>query len=202
MIKRFKRYKNQGFFYRTNERIHALNLRVLDKEGKQIGILSKFEALQKAKEVGLDLVEVAPTASPPVARIIDFNKFLYQLEKKKREEKRKAKVSATKEIRLGPFMSEHDIEVMIRRAKEFLTNGAKVKLVVKFIGRQITHPEFGRNILDRVIKNVSDISKIEREAHFEGKQLISVLAPERKKKTNENENQKISSQTVQSNQKG
>lgn len=199
MIKRFKRYKTHSFFYRTNERINVLTLRVLDKEGKQIGILSKFEALQKAREAGLDLVEVAPTASPPVARIIDFNKFLYQLEKKKREEKRKAKISETKEIRLGPFMSEHDIKVMIKRAKEFLTDGDKVKLVVKFIGRQITHPEFGQKILNKVIESVSDIAKVEREARFEGKQLISVLAPERKKKTNENENQKISSQTIQGN---
>lgn len=199
MIKRFKRYKTHSLFFRTNERINALSLRVLDKEGKQIGILSKFEALQKAREEGLDLVEVAPTASPPVARIIDFNKFLYQLEKKKREEKRKAKVSETKEIRLGPFMNEHDVEVMIKRAREFLIDGDKVRLVVKFIGRQITHPEFGQRVLDKVIESVSDISKVERNAHFEGKQLISILTPERKKKTNENENQKISSQTVQSN---
>lgn len=176
-------------------------MRVLDKEGKQIGILSKFEALQKAREEGLDLVEVAPTASPPVARIIDFNKFLYQLEKKKREEKRKAKVSETKEIRLGPFMNAHDIEVMTKRAREFLTEGDKVKLVVKFIGRQITHPEFGQRVLNNVIESISDISKVERDAHFEGKQLISVLTPERKKKTNENENenQKISKQEIQSN---
>lgn len=170
----------------------ALSLRVLDSEGKQIGILTKFEALQKARELGLDLVEVAPLAKPPVARIINFNKFLYQQEKKKREEKRKAKVSETKEIRLGPFMNDHDLEVMIRRAKEFLEDNDKVRLVVKFIGRQITHPEFGKEVLQKVLNALSDISKVEREAHFEGKQLITIIVPERKKQKNEDKNTQVS----------
>lgn len=181
MIKKFKKHKDTRVFYRTNERIFARELRVLDTEGKQIGLLNKFDALQKARELGLDLVEIAPMAKPPVAKIIDFKKFLYQQEKKKREEKRKSKVSETKEIRLGPFMNDHDLDVMIRRGKEFLTDGDKVRLVVKFIGRQITHPEFGQQIIRKTVEALSDISKIEREAHFEGKQLISILAPERKR---------------------
>ena len=100
MIKRFKGRKEQRKFYRINERIFASTLRVLDPEGRQIGVLSKFEALGKARELGFDLVEIAPLAKPPVARIIDFNKFLYQEEKKKKEEKRKSKASETKEVRL------------------------------------------------------------------------------------------------------
>lgn len=186
MIKRFK--KNQErVFYRTNERINSLTLRVLDSVGKQIGVLSKFEALQKARSLGLDLVEIAPKANPPVAKIIDFKKFLYQQAKKKREEKKKAKISETKEIRLGPFMNSHDLEVMIRRGRGFLQDGNKVRLVVKFIGRQITHPEFGRSVLDKVVVTLSEISKLERDPHFEGKQLIAILSPQKSKKVKEGE---------------
>ncbi len=182
MIRRFKRRQENRKFYRTNERIFALTLRVLDSSGKQIGVLPKFEALKKAKEEGLDLVEIAPMAKPPVAKIIDFKKFLYQEKKKKKEEKKKSKVSETKEIRLGPFMNDHDLRVMVRRAEVFLNNNDKVKLVVKFAGRQIAHPEFGQKIAQRVVASLSNISKIEREAHFEGRQLIALLSPERSSK--------------------
>ncbi|RJQ36997.1 translation initiation factor IF-3 [Candidatus Microgenomates bacterium] len=195
MIKRHKTFQ-QKVYYRINERIAAQNLRVLDNEGKQIGVLSKYEALEKARELGMDLVEVAPMAKPPVAKIIDFNKFLYQQAKKKQEEKRKAKVSETKEVRLGPFMNDHDLDVMIRRAKGFLEDGDKVKLVVKFIGRQITHPEFGQQILTKVLTALSSVSKKEREPRFEGKQLIVVISPERNKKDEKEKNQEISEQAV------
>lgn len=177
MIKRHKRKPDNRKFYRINERIFASTLRVLGSDGKQIGVLSKYEALKKAREENLDLVEIAPTASPPVAKIIDFNKFIYQEEKKKKEEKKKSKSSETKELRLGPFMNDHDLMVMIRRGREFLGDGNKVKFVVKFAGRQITHPEFGENILKRAIDELSDISKIEREKHFEGRQLIAIIYP-------------------------
>lgn len=197
MIKRYKKYKDTRIFYRTNEQIGALTLRVLDAEGKQIGILNKFEALRLAREQGIDLVEVASSATPPVARIIDYKKFLYQQEKKKREEKRKTKVSETKEVRLGPFMNDHDLNVMVRRGRDFLENSDKVKLVVKFIGRQITHPEFGQEILKKALDALSDISKTEREPHFEGKQLITIIVPEKKKaKSYEEKNKKISEKTV------
>lgn len=196
MIKRFKKKPDQKRFYRTNERIFSTTLRVLDSEGKQIGVLSKFDALTKARETGLDLVEVAPNAKPPVARIIDFNKFLYQQEKKKKEEKKKAKTSETKEVRLGPFMNDHDLEVMIRRARDFLQDNNKVRLVVKFIGRQIVHPEFGQKILNKVLEALSDYSKVEREAHFEGKQLIAIIVPEKKKQHAKEENQEVGTQTV------
>lgn len=204
MIKRYKKQnRDKGLFFRRNERIQAPTLRVLDDEGKQIGILPRFEALAKARELSLDLVEVAPLAKPPVARIIDFNKFLYQQEKKKREEKKKARVSETKEVRLGPFMDDHDLAVMIRRAKEFLGDNDKVRFVVKFVGRQITHPEFGHVVLKKALDSLSDIAKVEREGHFEGKQLICIVTPERKKsseskttgaQTNAKEENKESSQ--------
>lgn len=191
MIKKYKRQDNQRY-YRINERIFATDLRVLDQEGKQIGVLSKFEALKKAREEGLDLVEVAPMAKPPVAKIIDYNKFLYQEAKKKKEEKKKAKVSETKEIRLGPYMDDHDLDVMVRRGREFLGDNDKIRLVVKFAGRQITHPEFGQQVLQKAITALADISKVDREPKFEGKQLIAILSPERKKSDAKNQNQEIS----------
>ncbi len=165
--------------YRLNQRIFASPLRVIDAEGKLIGVLSKFEALKLAQEQELDLVEIAPKAQPPVAKIVDFNKFLYQQEKKKKEEKKKAKVSETKELRLGPFMSENDLQVSVRRGKGFLEEGHKLRLVVKFRGRAIVHPEFGREIVNKLIKELGGLSKVDREPHFEGKQLVTLLSAEK-----------------------
>ena len=180
MIRRFsKKRQDNRKFYRINERIFASQLRVLDSDGKQVGVLSRFEALKKAKELGVDLVEIAPMANPPVVKIIDFKKFLYQESKKKKEEKKKSKVSETKEIRLGPFMNEHDLKTMIRRGTGFLENNDKVRLIVKFMGRQIAHPEFGQQIMQKIIAALSSLSKLEREPHFEGKSLIAILSPER-----------------------
>jgi len=192
LIKKSRRKQTQRKFYRVNERIFAPTLRVLDSEGKQIGVLTRIEALTKARELELDLVEIAPKAQPPVAKIVDFKKFLYQEEKKHKEEKKRAKVSETKEVRLGPFMNDHDLNVMVRRAREFLEDGDKVRMVVRFAGRQITHPEFGQKILEKAILELSDVSKIEREKHFEGRQLIVILSPERKKNVKE-ENKEIGS---------
>lgn len=198
MIKRYKPRVDTRKNYRINERIFASTLRVLDTEGKQIGVLSKFEALQKAREMELDLVEIAPMAKPPVAKIIDYKKFLYQEEKKKRDEKKKAKTSETKEVRLGPFMSENDLGVMARRARDFITQGDKVRLVVVFSGRQITHPEFGHRVLDKVLALLADISKVERERHLEGKKLIILVSPERKKQNEQikEENKEVGSETL------
>ena len=182
MIRRFsKRKQDNRKFYRINDRIFASQLRVLDAEGKQIGVLTRFEALRKARELGVDLVEVAALANPPVVRIIDFKKFLYQESKKKNEEKKRSKVSETKEIRLGPFMNDHDLETMIKRGTGFLEDNNKVRLIVKFMGRQIAHPEFGKEIMQKVVSALSNLSKLERDPHFEGKQLIAILSPERKK---------------------
>ncbi len=191
MIKRYKQRVDNRKIYRVNERIFAHTLRVLNSEGKQIGIISKFEAIKKAKDLGMDLVEIAPAAKPPVAKIIDFKKFLYQEAKKSRDEKKKAKTSETKEVRLGPFMSDNDLSVMERRARDFLQNGNKIKLVVTFSGRQITHPEFGHKILDKILADLANVSKIERERHLEGKKLITIISPEKYRteniKTQENE---------------
>jgi translation initiation factor IF-3 len=141
------------------------------------------------------LVEVAPMANPPVVRIIDFKKFLYQEAKRKNEEKKRSRVSETKEIRLGPFMNEHDLGTMIRRGSGFLENNDKVRLIVKFMGRQIAHPEFGQQIMQKVISALSGLSKLERDPHFEGKQLIAILSPERKR-INEKENKELSGEKI------
>lgn len=185
MQRRPKFHQPQKKRYRINQQIFASQLRVLDFEGKQIGVLTKAEALRLAQEQELDLVEIAPTAKPPVVKIIDFNKFLYQQEKKKQEEKRRAKVSETKEIRMGPFISGHDLEVRVRQGRGFLEDGDKIKLVVRFRGRQITHPEIGRQLIGKIVDALSDISKVDRDAHFEGKQLVALLSTEKGKKQNE-----------------
>jgi translation initiation factor IF-3 len=185
LIKRSK-FKQQEKRFRINERIFASPLRVIDAESKQIGLLTKIEALTLAKEQGLDLVEIAPMAKPPVAKIIDYNKFLYQQSKKKQEEKKKAKSSETKEIRLGPFMSDNDLQVMIRRGRDFLEDGDKIRLVVKFRGRQITRSDFGRQVINKVVAALSDISKVDREPKFEGRQMVALLSVEKGKKHEEN----------------
>lgn len=156
-------------------------LRVIDAEGKQIGVLPRHEALQMSRNQGLDLVEIAAKANPPVVKLIDFKKFLYQEEKKKREEKRKAKTTETKEVRLGPFISDNDLHVMIRRCEDFLGDGNKVRLVVKFKGREMARTNFGREVILKVIAAVNDLSKVDREPKLEGRQMVAVLSPERKK---------------------
>lgn len=176
-------------------------MRVLDLNGKQIGVLSKYEALRKARSEGLDLVEIAPLATPPVAKIINFNKFIYQEEKKKKEEKRKSKASETKELRLGPFIDDHDFMVVMKRAREFLGDGNKVRFVVKFAGRQITHPEFGEKTLERTIDELSDISKVEREKHFEGRQLIVILSPDKKGRKPKSQDGELKEETTNAEEK-
>jgi translation initiation factor IF-3 len=190
LIRRGRQEQQKQKFFRINQRIIAPQIRVLDAQGLQIGVMTRQEALNLAQSQELDLVEIAAMAKPPVAKVVNFKKFLYQQEKKKREEKRKAKVSQTKEIRLGPFMSEYDLQVRIKRCREFIEDGDKVRLVVKFKGRQITHPEFGRKILSTVIEALADVAKVDRDPHFEGKQMISVLSVEKGKKHDEESKEK------------
>jgi translation initiation factor IF-3 len=188
LIKRFHKQQDTRKQYKINERIWAAQLRVLDSEGKQIGILSRDEALAKARELEMDLVEIAAMAQPPVAKIIDFKKFLYQESKKKQEEKRKVKVSETKEVRLGPHMSDNDLQVMVERARGFLEGGDKVRLVLKFKGRQIIHPEFGHGVMKKVTDALHDCSKIDKAATLMGKQLMMVISPDKKGKHAKEEN--------------
>jgi translation initiation factor IF-3 len=162
--------------YRINHEIHAPTVRLLDDQGSQIGVLSLSQALALSEEKTLDLVEVAPKAVPPVVKLIDYNKFLYQLKKKKQEEKKHAHLSETKQVQFGPFIDDHDLQIKLSRAKEFIADGDKVRFVVKFRGREMTKQNLGREVLDKVVKELSEIARVEREIKMEGRQMVMVMA--------------------------
>lgn len=165
----------QNVFYRKNYQIRASEVRVLNDQGEMVGIMPIKEALAKAEELGIDLVEVAPMAKPPVAKLIDYSKFLYQLKKKKQEEKKGSKGSETKQIRFGPFIGEHDLDIKLKRATEFLTEGNKVKFSVRFTGRQMGRQDIGREKLDMVIEKLGELAKVEREIKMEGRQMTMMV---------------------------
>ena len=166
--------------YRLNYQIMSPTLRLLDEEGKQIGIVNKIEALQKAKELGIDVVEVAPNAQPPVAKLIDFKKFKYQEAKKERENKKSQKNVGVKEIRLRPFIGQHDFDTRIEQTKEFLGDGNQVKVTVFFKGREITRKEFGFKVINEFIAKLEAI-KVVREPHLEGRNLVAMIVGDKKK---------------------
>lgn len=165
--------------YRINYQISAPQLRLLDEQGKQIGIVSKIEALQKAKELGIDIVEIAGNAVPPVAKLIDFKKFKYQESKKERESKKTQKNVGVKEIRMRPFIGQHDFDTRKEQALEFLEEGNQVKINVLFKGREIVRKEFGFEVLKRFIDSLPDVKTV-REAHMEGKVLSATVVPIKK----------------------
>lgn len=187
MIRKFKKNREERKYYRTNERIYASELRVLDFEGKQIGVLSKFAALAKAREMGLDLVEIAATAKPPVAKIIDFKKFLYQEEKKKKSSQKKAKSGEIKEIRFSPFIAENDYNTRIERIKEFLEEKNKVKLTVVFKGRQLGSKNFGYDLLKKILGQFEGKIHVDMEPKFIGRHLNMVISPSGGKKKEDDE---------------
>lgn len=152
-----------------------MQLRVIDPEGKQLGVLSKQEALDKARELQLDLVEIAPAANPPVAKIVDFQKFKYEENKKERGLKRGSSEGGRKELWLSPRIAEHDLRTRIDRAQEFLKEGHKVKLTVKFKGREMTHPELGHNVLRQAFEILGEGAAVEREPRFEGRNLSVII---------------------------
>ncbi len=174
--------------YRLNNQITAHEVRLLDEAGKQIGIKQIKEALQLSLEEGLDLVEIAPMASPPVVKMIDYRKFLYQEKKRKQEEKRNAHVTETKQVRFGPFINEYDLDIKLKHAKEFIAEGDKVKFIIRFQGRAITKQELGRVIMQKVVFKMADIAKVDREAHMEGNQMILVLSKGKQEERKEDQN--------------
>lgn len=165
-------------------------MRVLDDKGKQIGLLPREEALRRANELGLDLVEIAPNAKPPVAKIIDFKKFKYLESKREQQIKKKAKEVEVKEIHLRPFIGEHDFEVRVNQAKEFLKDGDRLKIVVKFQGREFSKKEFGYKIISRFIEKFSEMAEAQAQPRFEGRTLVVFLNP--LKKYGKSENKKSS----------
>lgn len=169
-------------FYQINQYIRADELRVIDSDSKQVGVLPREEALEMAKAKGLDLVEIAPKAKPPVAKIIDFKKFKYLEAKKEREAKSKSGKVELKEVRFTPFIAQGDFESRMGRIRDFFQNGDRVKVVVKFTGRQITRTDFGRKVLDRIVTELEEEAKPDGEAKLQGKQLYLILNPIKKNK--------------------
>ncbi len=174
-MRKGNKFKQERVSYRINHQIRAQTVRLLDDEGVQIGIIPFQEALAISGEKSLDLVEVAPLAVPPVVKLIDYNKFLYQLKKKKQEEKKHTHASETKQVQFGPFIDNHDLGIKLARAKEFIADGDKVRFVVKFRGREMTKQDLGRKVLNRVIEQLEEIAKVEKEMHMEGRQLVMVM---------------------------
>ncbi|MFZ0481279.1 MAG: translation initiation factor IF-3 [Terriglobales bacterium] len=166
-------------FIRMNERIRAREVRVIGADGEQIGILPPFEALKMAREKNLDLVEISPTAQPPVCRIMDYGKFLYQNEKREREAKKKQKVITVKEVKFRINVDDHDYETKKNHVLRFLDEGDKVKATIFFRGREMTRQSLGRQILERLIKDVENRGLVEFRPRQEGNTLHLILAPKK-----------------------
>jgi translation initiation factor IF-3 len=154
-------------------------VRLIDGKGAQLGVVPITEALRIAKEQQTDLVEVAPLATPPVCRLMDYGKFLYERAKKDRESRKSQKQTEIKEIRLRPKTGEHDIEYKMRDARRFLAKGFKVKVRIRFRGREITHPELAKEMLERVAQDLGDVATVEQEGRMEGPTMLMILAPGR-----------------------
>lgn len=154
-------------------------MRLIDENGEQLGIVPTFQALSIARERGLDLVEVAPNAAPPVCRIMDYGKARYEQSRKERESRRNSKAITIKEVRLKPKTDDHDLDTKSRRAKAFLEDGDKVKLTVQFKGRENLHPEIGRAVLDRVLDQLSAYAVVESMPRLEGRNMTAMLAPKK-----------------------
>lgn len=152
-------------------------MRVVDTDGQQIGVLPIKEALRLAREKGLDLVEVAPSAKPPVCRIMDFGRFRYEQSKREREAKKKQRIIEIKEIRMTPKIDDHDYNVKAKAAERFLREGNKVKVSVRFRGREIVHADIGKDLLADLAEIVKDVGVVERPPQVEGKNMIMILAP-------------------------
>ena len=162
---------------RVNEFINSREVLVIDGEGEKRGIMPIREALQLAEDSGLDLVEVSPQAQPPVCKLMDFGKYKYQAQKKANEARKKQKTIEVKEIKMRPNIDTHDYDVKMKAIKRFFNEGDKVKVTLRFRGREMAHQELGMRLLDRVKEDTVDISKVEAEPKLEGRQMMMVLAP-------------------------
>ncbi|RMH57227.1 MAG: translation initiation factor IF-3 [Candidatus Hydrogenedentota bacterium] len=162
---------------RINEEIEARELRLVGPDSEQLGIVTREEALMKARATGLDLCEIAPNARPPVCKLMDFGKFRYDRQKKLREAKRRQKVIHVKEVKFSPMIDDHDFEIKVNHVLRFLEGGDKVKVTMTFRGRQVARPELGRQIIARLIERVNDKAQIDRPERREGNRLTVVLSP-------------------------
>jgi translation initiation factor IF-3 len=162
---------------RINEEIGVPNVRLVDQDGEMVGVVGRNEAIQRAMEAGLDLVEIAPNADPPVCKILDFGKFKYEAQKKKNEARKKQKVIEVKEIKLRPSIDDHDYDVKMRSMTKFLDEGDKVKVTMRFRGRELAHQELGMNVLIRVRDDLEEVAKVEQMPRMEGRQMTMVISP-------------------------
>lgn len=163
--------------WRVNDEIRVKEVRLIDDAGDQLGIVLIRDALQLAVEKGLDLVEVAPSAKPPVCRLMDHGKYKFEQNKREKEARKKQKTISTKEVKLRPNIEEHDFQVKAKNAKKFLESGDKVKLTIMFRGRQITHPELGEKLSIKMAEQLSDISAVEKAPKIEGRNMVTILVP-------------------------
>jgi translation initiation factor IF-3 len=166
---------------RINEQINVPEVRLIDVDGNQAGIVSTREALRAAEEGGYDLVEISPTAKPPVCRIMDYGKYLFELNKKLADAKKKQKQIQVKELKFRPTTEDGDYQVKLRNLIRFLNHGDKVKVTLRFRGREMAHQELGMKILERIQADTADFAVIEQQAKREGKQLLMVLSPKKTK---------------------
>ena len=162
---------------RSNDRIRALQVQVIDSDGKNLGTLNTREAINMAKQEGLDLIEISPNANPPVCKIIDMGKYKYDLQKKANKAKKKQRIINLKEIKLRPVTEIHDYSFKIKNAQKFLEKGDKVKFTVKFRGREMQHTHLGNELMDRIINDTSKLGKVEVEPKLEGKQITMIVQP-------------------------
>jgi translation initiation factor IF-3 len=162
---------------RINEEIGAMRVRLVDERGNMVGVVGRNEALTMATNAGLDLVEIAPGADPPVVKILDFGKFKYEEQKKKNEARKKQKIIEVKEIKLRPSIDDHDYAVKMRSMNKFIEEGDKVKVTMRFRGRELAHQELGMNVLIRVRDDLEEIAKVEQMPRMEGRQMIMVVSP-------------------------
>src|ERR671916_3198636 len=162
---------------RVNEDIRVPQVRLIDQNGEMIGVMTQRDALLRAYEVGLDLLEISPNAVPPVCKITDYGKYKYEQQKKANEARKKQKIVELKEVKVRPNIDDHDYDVKMRQMKSFIGEGDKVKITLRFRGREMAHQDLGLKVLDRVKSDVGDLAKVEQEPNFEGRQVVMVLAP-------------------------
>lgn len=168
--------------HRTNERIRVPAVRVIDENGEQLGVMDTRDAIQRARDVGIDLVEIAPTAKPPVCRIIDYGKFLYEEKKKQAEAKKKQVTVSVKELKFRPGTDDHDYDYRMKHAREWLGDGDKVRAAIAFRGREMSHRELGAKILKRLTEDLADIADVEVYPKMEGYQMFTILVPKKSAK--------------------
>jgi translation initiation factor IF-3 len=184
---------------RVNREIHAKEVRVIDPDGKQLGILPLVEALRAAASFDLDLVEVSPKSDPPVCRIMDYGKFKYQQSKKAHEAKKRQAIQHIKEVKLRPKTEEHDFQFKLKHIERFLKEGNKTKVTIVFKGREMAHPEMGKNILIKVIEGTKEWGKVEQAPKLEGRNFTMVLAPITGTKVQTKENKEEKQQKEENN---